>query len=501
MRLIAHLYCVFGYLSFCTSAQSSISVPLPSSSIVGRDISADNSTQGTYTSSYPVGVTPTPDPSNRNITLCLLIERSHGDKSAIYDYDRVAAAIQLAVDHVNQHILSGGYQLQTFYKDIGKNCDKKNDIVKYALQILSAGINCNAFLGPGCGYSADSLYNLVEFMRIPMMGCPAAGFAAESDREQYIMATRMSFTHKNTINVIFRFLKHHAYKHVFVVQDESDSFFEELTAVFNREIRKRTDVIRTVTAYPFRSRDATIEQYERMLSTGNQSSRVFVVLSNATVLRTLMVYIAIELFDSPSWGKFTWSFGDESDRLRNLLRWEAKQAYESVLLVALHQVRNDYYETFSTNVKRLARKTLNYTFGAFEEIDPVVTSFYDATLLYSIIMNKIITSGGNIYDGVKVSGMMRNFIFSSPISGDVWIDAVGDRQSDYVVKSFNPATGRFENFCTYTAISDSMVATGPLYWPTKVLPPDVPRCGFQGEFAICHPQGRDKNPMRPFSLQ
>ena len=41
----------------------------------------------------------------------------------------------------------------------------------------------------GCGYSADSLYNLVEYMQTPMMACPAAGFGQATSRDAYFMTT------------------------------------------------------------------------------------------------------------------------------------------------------------------------------------------------------------------------------------------------------------------------------------------------------------------------
>ena len=94
-------------------------------------------------------MTPPPDPNARSILICLLIERSHGDRSVFYDYDRVASAIDIALDYVNKDVLLKGFKFTTFYKDIGKTCLKKNDIVKYALQVLTSGVNCDAYLGPG----------------------------------------------------------------------------------------------------------------------------------------------------------------------------------------------------------------------------------------------------------------------------------------------------------------------------------------------------------------
>ncbi|OWA52494.1 Atrial natriuretic peptide receptor 1 [Hypsibius exemplaris] len=449
------------------------------------------------TTSYPVRVTPPPDPTDRNIMICLLIERSHGDRSVFYDYDRVASAIEIALDTVNKDVLKNGFQFKTTYKDIGRTCLKKNDVVKYALQVLTSGVNCHAYLGPGCGYSADSLYNLVEYMQTPMMACPAAGFGTATSRDAYFMTTRTSFTHKDIVNVCLKLFDLYHYKHVTIIQDDAVSFYEQLSVTFTSVLRSaRPDLFATANLVPLRSSDATTELYERILREGNATSRVFVICSNATVVRNLLiiaqhlgmtggeyVYIGVELFDSQSWGKFTWSMGDSGDR-------EAKQAFESLLLIALHQTRNEYYDLFSANLKKLARTRLNYTFGAFEEIDPVVTSFYDSIILYATIINQITASSpsSEAYNGVRIARMLKNLTFTSPVSGEVRIDPVGDRQFDFSIKSMNPDTGRFEIFYTYTAIGERMDKTGPLYWPTGALPQDTPRCGFQNENPECHPQ-------------
>ncbi|GAV02260.1 hypothetical protein RvY_12851 [Ramazzottius varieornatus] len=465
------------------------------------DTRDSNVTRGTTVvptrqTAYPVRITPPPNPTARTLLVCKLIERSRGDRSLFYDYDRVSSAIDIAVDYANKQLLLNGYQITTYYQDIGRTCTKKNDVVKYALETFTNGVNCNAYLGPGCGYSADSLYNLAEYMQTPMMACPAAGFGTAAAREAYFMTTRTSFTHKDVVNMLLRFFDLYSYKHATVIQDDAISFYEQLSVTFTTIVRgTRQDIFSTMTPVPIRSSDANNELYDRILREGNSTSRVFVIFSNASVVRTIMitahqlgmtggdyVYIGVELFDSQAWGKFTWSVGDSGDR-------EAKQAFECLLLVSLRQNRNDYYDAFSANVKRLARTNLNYTFGAFEEIDPVVTSFYDSIILYATIVNQIIRAGGNVFNGVQIARLMKDVTFDSPVNGEVRIDPVGDRQFDLTIKSMNPATGRFEVFYSYTVIGNTMNLSGPLYWPTKSLPPDIPRCGFQDENPVCHPQG------------
>jgi hypothetical protein len=248
----------------------------------------------TRSTPYPVRVTPPPDPNNRNILICLLIERSHGDRSVFYDYDRVASAIDIALDYVNNNFLKNGFKFSTFYKDIGRTCSKKNDVVKYALQVLTSGVNCNAYLGPGaphflkaprsvclsvcfslgCGYSVDSLYNLVEYMQTPMMACPGAGFGTAASREAYFMTTRTSFSHKGIVGIIFKLFDMNGYKHSTILQDDAVSFYEQLSVTFTSILRTtRSDLLGTTNLVSLRSTDATSELYERILRDGNTTSR------------------------------------------------------------------------------------------------------------------------------------------------------------------------------------------------------------------------------------
>ena len=126
----------------------------------------------------------------------------------------------------------------------------------------------------GCGYSADSLYNLAEYMQIPMMACPAAGFGAATSRDAYFMTTRTSFTHKDVVNMLLRFFDLYGYKHATVVQDDAISFYEQLSVTFTSILRStRQDLFPTMTSVPIRSSDATTDLYQQILRDGNVTSR------------------------------------------------------------------------------------------------------------------------------------------------------------------------------------------------------------------------------------
>ena len=138
-----------------------------------------------------------------------------------------------------------------------------------------------------------------------------------------------------------------------------------------------------------------------------------------------------------------------------------------MLLLSLYQQKNDYYDVFSKEVVRLANAHYNYTFQAFEEvnwryfenilvshycidpifidqIDPVVTNYYDTAIMYANIINLAVKAGQSPLDGPKMSARTRNFNFTSLVNGVVKLDPNGDRINNFAAKSFNPISGKFE---------------------------------------------------------
>lgn len=77
------------------------------------------------------------------------------------------------------------------------------------------------------------------------------------------------------------------------------------------------------------------------------------------------------------------------------------------------------------------------------QIDPVVINFYESTIAYATVLNEIIAANGNPFNGKEVARRMRGLTFDSPISGPVRIDSVGDRQCDFLIKTMDIETGRF----------------------------------------------------------
>lgn len=173
---------------------------------------------------------------------------------------------------------------------------------------------------------------------------------------------------------------------------------------------------------------------------------------------------------------------NESDSDETNLR--AKNAYTALLTVIAKQPEDDEYLAFSEEVKELAARKYNYTFKADEPLSTFVTAFYDAVLLYAYALNDSITNDpASLYmpmNGTKITHLMWNRNFKG-ITGNVTIDANGDRISDYSLLDMNPDTGYFEIVAHFFNKSGLEYVEGKsIHWAGGRLqpPPDKPACGF-----------------------
>jgi hypothetical protein len=84
----------------------------------------------------------------QSLTICLLVER--GTNNLFYNFDRSAAAVDLALQYANDELLySNNITLNSVYTDIGSTCSSRNHIVSYAMDLMSRGIKCDVYIGPG----------------------------------------------------------------------------------------------------------------------------------------------------------------------------------------------------------------------------------------------------------------------------------------------------------------------------------------------------------------
>lgn len=181
----------------------------------------------------------------------------------------------------------------------------------------------------------------------------------------------------------------------------------------------------------------------------------------------------------------------------------AKNAYSALLTVIAKPPEDEEYLTFSQEIKHLAADKYNFTFTANEPVSTFVTAFYDAVLLYAYALNESIsidpTSIYHPLNGTRLTHLMWNRSFHG-ITGDVIIDANGDRISDYSLLDMNPETGYFQVVANYYNKTGLQYVKGKtIHWAggRTEPPPDKPICGFDN--SLC-PDNCKWIYYRPFCL-
>ncbi|XP_037954574.1 atrial natriuretic peptide receptor 1 isoform X3 [Teleopsis dalmanni] len=238
---------------------------------------------------------------------------------------------------------------------------------------------------------------------------------------------------------------------------------------------------------------------EEMLRKVSKQTRIVIMCADPQSIRQIMltaeelkmidsgeyVFINIELFSrSPNITSQPWF--DKNDTAENNER--ARKAYTAMLTVTPKQPSGSEYTRVSEEIKSIAAAKYNYTFHDNEPISTFVTSFYDGVLLYANALNDSIREDPSVLtrpiNGTDMVRRMWNRSFKG-ITGNVTIDANGDRVSAYSLLDMNPTTGRFEIVAHFLHNRLEYVPGKQIHWAGDRLeaPPDRPTCGYDG--ALC----------------
>ncbi|XP_046686862.1 atrial natriuretic peptide receptor 1 isoform X1 [Homalodisca vitripennis] len=250
------------------------------------------------------------------------------------------------------------------------------------------------------------------------------------------------------------------------------------------------------TAHVSFNETSTYSDYMRLLNDLSNKARIVVVCADPLTVREIMlaadelnmvdsgeyVFFNIELFNSMNRHNPWYVKGDTDER-----NARARKAYTALLTVTARTPNNEAYRNFSYEVKRLAEEEFNFTFGS---VSTFVTAFYDAVLLYSVALNETLQSGGSQRDGLSITRRMWNRTFEG-ITGDVNIDANGDRIADYSLLDMDPETAEFKVVANYIGLKHSLeyVPNTRIHWAggRQNPPPDTPLCGFDNSLCKTMP--------------
>ncbi|GAU87943.1 hypothetical protein RvY_00723-2 [Ramazzottius varieornatus] len=449
--------------------------------------------------------TSTRTPSNATISLniCLSLE-TPPLLTEIFSYIRTAAAVDIAVDQANSYVLPSNIQVKLHFRDAGPDCFSVQGPIVGALDLVMQNIQCHVYVGPGCTSDADALYSFALFYKIPIIACPAAGIEVTGpQRSEYPLMVRMTYTFADVANMLIKILQHFSFSHVTLFTDDTQGFFSELgetVVTYFRRLDPEMDRNSRSKTLKNGMQLVSNEEIATMLIDANTTSRVNVLLANATVVRNIMmiasrlnmtngdyVFFTIELFEAYYWGHFDWKTGKVDDSV-------ARLAYDSLKIISLMSNEDQAYSVYSAQVRKLSLDKYNYTYGLFETIDPIVTGYYEAIILYATVIRRMYRQGANYTNGTEVAESLKNTTFRSPVNGPTKIDSEGDRVTTYALKDLDTDSGIYQVVMVFDD-NETLVNVSTMSWAYRTTPPsDVPFCGFTGDALRCRPQVAGLNP-------
>lgn len=129
-----------------------------------------------------------------------------------------------------------------------------------------------------------------------------------------------------------------------------------------------------------------------------------------------------------------------------LLLQSAKEGFKSMLMFSLFEDSDSASNNFENEVRLLSRTKFShlYRYAAFENVDPVATSFYELIVLYANALVDVLNHGLDIRNTTDVLRAMKNVTYRSPRGTNISFDGAGDRISTYVVKDFDIDTDAYK---------------------------------------------------------
>ncbi|GAU95874.1 hypothetical protein RvY_07413-1 [Ramazzottius varieornatus] len=226
-----------------------------------------------------------------NLTVCWLLE----DDSYYSTYERLAAAVDLAIEHSNSYILPEHIKLQLVFQSAGPSCSNTQySVAANVMQLVRDGVECNVFLGITCPTTAISLYGIAENLNTPVLGCPAAGTAALLLNPRSLSGTlplliKASFGFVDIRAFTFSFLRENGYRHLSILRDESATFYSLMGKFFTLRTRNDTQYGMDVQEFPFFNEETSLPNFKKLLKIADDVSRVFLVLGHADFVRKTLV--------------------------------------------------------------------------------------------------------------------------------------------------------------------------------------------------------------------
>ncbi|XP_006814974.2 atrial natriuretic peptide receptor 1-like [Saccoglossus kowalevskii] len=199
------------------------------------------------------------------------------------------------------------------------------------------------------------------------------------------------------------------------------------------------------------------------------------------------MFIVVEPWNFGSYEGTTWQWADDGRDD------DVAKAYESLLVVERINFEDDTYKAFAEEVKeKFKEPPWYYNMTDVSSVGSLSAYLYDAIILYALTLQRVVSNGGNPYNGTNFLREMQHIDFYG-ISGRVTIDKNGDRNQDFWLFGFDAAQDEYSRVAWYDSSGKMLrfVTNATITWPAgrRVPPRDIPECGFQGEYCIDSEKG------------
>ncbi|XP_076352674.1 atrial natriuretic peptide receptor 1-like [Tachypleus tridentatus] len=355
-----------------------------------------------------------------------------------------------------------------------------------------------AFVGPACTLALDPVGRMASYWNIPIY--TAGGIdTTVSDKSIFTTLTRLSFSLEGAANFILEILKEFNWHHIAIIVDETN-----LQKILMK--RSLVDIFKDINDYElfysvkeFSNKSVVDANFTKLLTEASKEARVFVLVTEWETIRSLLLeaynlgmgngeytFFTFQLNkNKKKYGEISWYIpGDYRNK-------DARKMYEALMVVTLRVPATLQYKQFSAKV--LENSRLKYNSNADETmVDPILGAFYDCVLLYAYVLNKTLVEGGDPLDGRNLAEKLWNSTFYGGMTGDIFINANGDREADFTLSDLDPETGIMRPVATYYGVRRryDRISRQYIHWPggLKGPPPDIPYCGFTGDEFHCLPQ-------------
>ena len=244
---------------------------------------------------------------------------------------------------------------------------------------------------------------------------------------------------------------------------------------------------------PFNEELRNRSVYVDFLEKASERSRVIAVCAANIVVRDILltaeelgmldkgeyVFFNVDLFGSNLQRPWYSPEADDEENAR------ARRAFQNVLTISSYKSEKNFNK-FKQKVEDVAARLESS--GSDNFVNSFVGYYYDAVKIFSSSFRNLLERGYNrsMITGENISREIWNKTHAG-VLGQINIDSNGDRKIEFSLLDLKPGRADFSVVQIYHGSNHSFEVVGVIAWPGgQTPPPDVPRCGFQGE--LCQKQ-------------